>query len=252
MNKITCIIVDDENSGRIVLKELLKENFTEIEVLGEAANIIDAFEIINRTSPDLVFLDIQMPGGNGFELLQKFDPLNFEVVFVTSYDKYAINAIKFSALDYLLKPIDVEELKISIEKIRKKKDTFLNTSILISNLLTNNLGTDKKIAVHVQDKVKFICVNDIVCIEAFGNYSTVFCSDNTKHTTPKLLKDFEEFLEETPVFIRINRSTIINISCIKSYTKGEICNATLSNNMQYEISRRKKIEINAILNNKFL
>jgi len=252
MNKITCVIVDDENSGRIVLKELLKHNFSDIEILGEASNIIDAFDLINKTSPDLVFLDIQMPGGNGFELLQKFDSIQFDVVFVTSYDKYAINAIKFSALDYLLKPIDVEELKLTIEKVRGKKNAVRDTSILITNLLVNNLSTDKKIAVHVLDKVKFICVDDIVCIEAFGNYSNIFCTDSTKNTTPKLLKDFEEFLEENPIFIRVNRAAIINIKHIANYSKGETCVVTLNNNMQYEIGRRKKIEINSILSKKFL
>jgi two-component system LytT family response regulator len=247
MNKINCIIIDDESSGRIVLKELLAEHLQEVEIIGEASNISDGFDLIKNSSPDLVFLDIHMPGGTGFELLEKFDTIPFSIVFVTSYDKYAINAIKFSALDYLLKPVDIIELKTSVAKAIEKKKLALNTALLISNLLTNNTSQEKKIAVHVLDKVQFVTAADIICVEASGSYCTMFCANSIKYTTPKLLKDFEEFFENNNDFARINRTQIINLSHLVSYTKGENCIITLSNKMQYEISRRKKTDIKALL-----
>jgi len=158
MNKLSCIIIDDEPSGRIVLKELLVKFCPNVEVLGEAENIIEAYAEIKKKNPDFILLDIQMPGGNGFELLKKFEVIDFEVVFTTSYEKYAISAIKFSALDYLLKPVDVPDLLASIEKVKKTREEKQNNQPLIVNLLNNldETNTEKKLALHHQDKVKLL------------------------------------------------------------------------------------------------
>ncbi|MDP2388001.1 MAG: LytTR family DNA-binding domain-containing protein [Bacteroidota bacterium] len=249
MNKLNCVIIDDEIAGRIVLKELLGMYFENVSIAGEASNISEGFDIINTTKPDLVFLDIQMPGGDGFDLLKKFDTITFEVIFVTSHDKYAINAIKFSALDFLLKPVDVEELKTSVAKVFNKKNLIDQTSLLISNLLRNinSEVQDKKLAVHVLDKVKLLDIKEVICIEASGAYSDIYYTDRQKYTTPKLLKVLEEFLEGNENFIRVSKSALINAKHVTSYTKGAVCILSLSNNKQYEISRRRKIEINAIL-----
>ncbi len=249
MNKLNCVIIDDEIAGRIVLKELLNFYFENITILGEAKNISEGYELITNSKPDLVFLDIQMPGGDGFELLKKFDAIDFEVIFVTSHDKYAINAIKFSALDFLLKPVDVEELKSSIEKVLNKKKLIDQTSLLISNLLQNinSEAEDKKLAVHVLDKVKLLDIKDIICIEASGTYSDIYYSDSVKYTTPKLLKVLEEFLEENENFIRVSKSAVINVKHVVNYSKGDICILTMRNDKQYEVSRRRKQEINTVL-----
>lgn len=249
MNKLNCVIIDDEIAGRIVLKELLGFYFENITILGEAKNISEGYELITNSNPDLVFLDIQMPGGDGFELLKKFETINFEVIFVTSHDKYAINAIKFSALDFLLKPVDVEELKTSVEKVVNKKKLIDQTSLLISNLLQNinSEAEDKKLAVHFLDKVKLLDIKDIICIEASGTYSDIYYSDSMKYTTPKLLKVLEEFLEENEFFVRVSKSAVINVKHVVNYTKGDICILTLRNDKQYEVSRRRKQEINSVL-----
>lgn len=249
MKIINCILIDDEKSGRIVLRNLLEIYFTDINIVGEAGNIDDAFKLINQLNPDLIFLDIQMPGGDGFELLKKFETISFETIFVTSYDKYAMNAIKFSALDYLLKPVDVEELKISISKIREKRKNIEETGDLIKNLLQNINANSKtkKLAIHVHDQVKFIDIDAIVSIEANGSYVDVYTKDQQKHLCAKTLKELENYLEIEEYFIRINKSIIINAKLLLSYSKGESSIIVMETGQQYEISRRRKIELKSIL-----
>jgi two-component system LytT family response regulator len=246
MNKaISCIIIDDEASGRIVLKELLSKFHKDIHIAGEAGTIEDAYREITSKKPDLIFLDIQMPGGNGFELLKKFPVIDFEVIFVTSYEKYAINAIRFNALDYLLKPIDVPDLKNSIEKMKKLKKEQTDRQPLMLNLLNNIDASDaeKKIAVHHLDKVKFIKLSDVICFEAESNYTHIHTTGNERFTPARLLKDFEEYLAEHDNFIRINKSVIVNLDHLTEYSKGEPCFIYMKNGKEYEISRRKKTEM---------
>jgi len=246
MNKFTCIIIDDEISGRIVMKELLAAHCPDIVVSGEAENITEAYDQILDKRPDFILLDIQMPGGDGFELLKKFETVNFDIIFVTSFDKYAINAIKFSALDYLLKPIEIPDLLSAIEKVRRHHTGSKNEKDkLIINLL-NNLDEkerEKKIALHHQDRVKFIALSNVTCFKAESNYTHVITSDHQKYITARTLKDFEEFLVKDDRFMRINKSEIINLDHISEYSKGEPCLVYLTNGNEYEVSRRKKTEL---------
>lgn len=248
-NNLSCIIIDDETSGRIVLKELISLYYENINIIGEASNIETAYDLINQLKPDFIFLDIQMPGGNGFDLLRKFQSIEFDVVFVTSFDKYAINAIKFSAIDYLLKPIDVDELQSCISKIEEKKEKDKLSKDLVNNLLANINGADedRKIAIHTLDKVKFINIKDIVYVSAEGNYCKITCSDNTKYTHTKTLKDIESMFSESTYFLRINKSIIINSMYVKNYSKGNECVVTMKNDETFELSRRKKAELNQVL-----
>lgn len=246
MSTIKCVIVDDELHGRIVLKELLAKFCPDISIAGEADHIVEAYNLIKDIKPDLVFLDIQMPGGNGFSLLKKFEDLDFEVVFVTSYDQYAVTAFKFSALDYLLKPVEIDELKACVEKVKKRKAEKQSSGAWVLNLLNNldETSTDKKLALHHKDKVRLINLSDVVCLEAESNYTTVYTNDGEKYTPARVLKDFELFLAPYPSFIRINKSVIVNIGCVTEYSKGEPCILYLNNGMEFEISRRKKAEMN--------
>src|SRR5690606_33018855 len=144
------IIVDDEVDGREVLSDLLHQYYPQIELLGMASNVEEAHKLILKTNPQLDFLDIQMPKANGFNLLTKFNPVKFEIIFVTSYDQYAINAIKFNALDYILKPVEVDDLKESIYRAVAKIEKKIENSLQIINLLysLDNNQNDKKITVH--------------------------------------------------------------------------------------------------------
>lgn len=242
---ITTIVVDDERNSRIVLKSLLRNFAKEVEVIGEADNVADAFELIKSKNPKLVFLDIQMPKANGFALLKKYETLPFEVVFVTSYDQYAIDAIKFSALDYLLKPIEVSDLRMAVAKAVKRIEEKNNNRAQIINLLHNiNTTTNEhKVAVHIGETVKFIEEKDIVYIEAEGSYSNVFVITGERYTTTRSLKDYEEYFGEESSFVRVHRSCLMNSKHIKTYSKGDPFIIELVNEKVFEVPRRKKAEV---------
>jgi two-component system, LytTR family, response regulator len=243
--KIKSVIVDDETQSRIVLRSLLEMFSKEIEVIGEAENVEDAYYLIQSKRPQLVFLDIQMPRGDGFSLLKKYDKIPFHVIFVTSFDKYAINAIKFSALDYLLKPIEVVDLKEAVQKAVKSIEKEQNNEVQIINLLhTLDSNTiDKKIAVHAGDCVKFVNSDNILYIESDGSYCNITTTNNEQFVTSKYLKDYEDFFGEKSNFIRIHKSCLLNVNQIKGYNKGEPCIIEMINGQLFEVSRRKKQEV---------
>jgi two-component system LytT family response regulator len=245
MKKITAAVIDDESGSREVLLSLLEKYFPEIEVVGEAANVEEAFNLLNIKKPQLIFLDIQMPKASGFDLLKKFDQVPFEIVFVTSFDKYAINAIKFSALDYLLKPIEIPDLESAIKKAIKSIDLKTNNGLQIINLL-HSLDTDindRKIAVHAGEKVKLLSELDIVYVEGDGRYCHIILISGETYTTARNLKEFEEYFQATNNFVRIAKDLIINVKYIKHYSKGEPCIIEMVNGKTFDVARRKKAEV---------
>ena len=244
-NQITTLIVDDEANSRNVLKKLLQAEHDVIKVVDVAADVDEAFMKIQAYNPQLVFLDIQMPMSNGFNLLKKFESVPFEVIFVTSYDKYAINAIKFSALDYLLKPVELPDLKIAIDKAIKAIEYKENKNALVINLL-HNLESDiieRKIAVHSNDKVIMISELTICYIEGDRRYCNIYTNDGERYVIAKYLQDFEDYFQETSLFVRVNKSFIINTRHIKHYIKGEPFIVEMMNGKTLEVSRRKKPEV---------
>lgn len=243
------IIVDDEEKSRRVLRNLLEKFCKEVEVCAEAESAQRAAQLIDEHKPQLVFLDIQMPTGSGFDLLRKYKELPFEVIFVTSYDEYAINAIKFSALDYLMKPVEVEELKTAVAKANRKSATSNSSGLQVINLLNNTSEdhVEKSVAVHVNEKVMFIKINTIVRIEADNRYSHLYTKDGNKYTVTKTLKEFEEFLANNKSFVRINKNYMINLNSVKNYSKGEPCVIETDDGSMFEVSRRKKQEILEVL-----
>lgn len=247
---ITVFLVDDESDSREVLTHLLA-SYERIKIIGEAANITDAYEQIQQLKPDLVFLDIQMPKGDGFALLKKFEHIFFEIVFVTSFDEYAINAIKFSALDYLLKPVKLDDLEFCIKKATTNIDYKINTDEKIKSLLenTNSNQSSKKLSVHTKNGVKLINADDILYAEASGRYTIINMADGLSYTLAKNLIDLEIYLQATENFIRINKSQLLRLKCITGYSKGRTCIITLANGEVFEVSRRKKQEILNILKN---
>jgi two-component system LytT family response regulator len=249
MQIIEAIVVDDEEKSRKVLRKLLASFCREIKVIAEAESVDQAFTLINSLKPQLVFLDIQMPTGTGLSLLEKFGTIPFDVIFVTGFDQYAINAIKFSALDYLLKPIDVKELKSAVERALNKARHKEDRQVQIVNLLNNiDPGSkEKKISVHKNEKVLFINLGDIIYIEADDRYCTITTRQREGYTLAKTLKEFEEFFSNTPSLIRISRSLMINVDFIESYTKEEPCLITLQDGKVFEIPRRKKQDILELL-----
>lgn len=250
-DKIKILLVDDEKDSREVMSNLLRNYFPDLTIVGEAANVATAYREIIDKQPDLVFLDIQMPRANGFSLLQQFEEVAFEVIFVTSFDQYAINAIKFNALDYLLKPVEIPDLQQAVERAIKIIDKKQNSSLQIVNLLQDirDDATNRKIAVHAGDKVKFLSQSDILYIEADGRYCRIFMNNRAMYITAKYLKDFEAYFGES-LFIRISKSHIINVSHITSYSKGDPCIIEMATGKLFETSRRKKQEVLDRLNSK--
>lgn len=245
---IRTLLVDDEVNSRIVLRSLLSTYCKDCEVVGEAGNVEEGYEAAIRLNPDLVFLDIQMPREDGFGLLKRFEEVPFQVIFATSFDRYAIDAIRFSALDYLLKPVDPEQLVNAISRARKRIGHDNENQPLIDNVFNNlNDTLPKKIAVHENDKVKLISEEDIVSIVGSGSYSDITTTDGRKYTLSKYLKELETLFGEQSNFIRISRSAILNASQIKSYTKGDPCSIEMKSGEMHEVSRRKKTEVLTLL-----
>ena len=245
MEKVRSLVVDDEKNCRTILTTILRETGSEIEVVGEANGVDEAYRLINELHPQLVFLDIQMPGGNGFTLLKMWKEIPFDVIFVTAFDQYALNAIKYSALDYLLKPVVKEDLKFAVNKALKNIQLRLNMQQQIVALLSNldPKVEDKRIALHVHDKVKLINVNLIAYIEADDSYCKIKLITNENYTIAKLLKDFEEMFADSCDFVRIHKSCMINVKHIREYTKGEPCIIEMKDGREFEVSRRKKQEV---------
>lgn len=245
------LIVDDEKHNVVMLQSLLKENCPDINVIDIAYNVDNAFEKINLLKPQLVFLDIKMPNKSGFDLLRLFSEINFEVIFVSAYNEYAITAFEFNALGYILKPIDYEALQKTVRKataIIQARNSINNNEISqFVKTLEDKGDRVNKVSFHHNDKVILVTVQDFVFIEGKAEFCEINLIDKSCYTSSKELKKFEDLLNEIGSFVRINKSIIINIDYIQSYTKGDICEITVNTGQVFEVSRRKKTTIISLL-----
>jgi two-component system, LytTR family, response regulator len=240
---IKAIVIDDEKKSRMALIQKLNDHCPEVAVLAEAENGLQGKELIEQYHPDLIFLDIEMPRMNGFEMVSSFRDKDFEIIFTTAYDQYGIQAIKCSAFDYLLKPVDIEELKEAVLKMvtrQTKSDTSERLLALMHNLLPNR-KYGKKVGIPTMDGISFYNTDDIIHLEASSNYTFLFFKNYPKATVSKTLKEFEEILPPE-TFIRIHNSHIINIDYVKKYIKGEGGQVEMTNGNVIDVSRRKKDE----------
>ncbi len=242
---IKALIVDDESKSRVVLRTLLKRISPQIELIGEAADADEAFDLILKFKPQLVFLDIQMPRADGFSLLKRFDVVPFEVIFVTSFDQYAISAIKFSALDYLLKPVEVDELSKALTKAVDRISAQHGSQTQIVNLLRSidDLPETHHVAIHTNDSVRLVEETSIISILADGHYCTIRTDSDERFTTAKNLRDFEDYFGISSSFIRIGKSEMINVNKILKYSKGEPFIIEMINGEVFEVARRRKPEV---------
>jgi two-component system LytT family response regulator len=239
---IKAIIIDDELhcSKRL---ELMLADANAIELCGSFQTVDDGLKAIKQIKPQLVFLDVEINNETGFHLLQKLPVISFDVIFTTAYDKYAVQAFKFSAVDYLLKPIDEFELNESINKLQEKiseKEKTKKLETLFYNIsVTNNKS--KKICVPVMTGIEFISLNNIIRCESNINYTTLFMKDKQKLTVSKTLKEFEELLREYN-FFRVHNSHLINLDYIKKYNKGHGGTVIMDDGSEIEVSVRRKDE----------
>ncbi len=235
---LTAVIIDDELKGRIALRQKLQDYCPEVSLEGEAKNGIDGIRLIQTIHPDIVFLDIEMPQLGGFEMLHNLPVKNFHLIFTTAYDQYAIKAIKYAAFDYLLKPIDIEELQQSLSRISVQQSIYTaqKLELLDQNLRKNNFN---KIAISTLEGVLFFDIGDIIRLEANSNYTVLHFTNRPKLIASKTLKEFEELLPGD-IFFRTHHSHLINLNFIRKYIKGDGGQIELKNGDFVDVSRRKK------------
>lgn len=212
------ILIDDEKRARVSLSLLLQEYCPEIELVAECENLPEGVKAIRKFNPDLVLLDIEMPGHSGLELLDFFDEkdINFSIIFTTAYNEYAIQAFKLSALDYLLKPIVPEELVNAISRLERQKSVQFKA--LSENIHNDNF---EKIAVPSGNSLILLKISDIIYIKGEGSYSEVHMNDKTKHMVSRNLKNFEEILLKDNRFLRTHKSYLVNFDAVLSYNKSD-------------------------------
>ena len=243
---IKAIIIDDEERARHSLSTLLADYCKDIEVIDSYSNVPEGVLAINKYKPDVVFLDVEMPEYNGFELLDFFRDIDFDIVFVTAYSHFAIRAFEVSAIDYILKPVEIEALQKAVEKVKQKK--FQNSLQQRLELLKESYKGEeiRKIALPMGDGLLFIEVIDIVLLEADGAYTNVFLKNGSKILVSKKLKFFEDILLTRPSFFRPHRSHLININYIIKYIRGE-SSILMDNQATISLSRDRKQEFEALL-----
>ncbi len=236
---ISSLIVDDEKNGRENLAGLIKTHCPQIRVVGEARSVEQAIAGIQEHQPQLIFLDIEMPGGNGFQLLEHFKDFPFEVIFVTAYDNYAIRAIRFSASDYILKPINLNELIAAVDKVSLRIRNRSENERIRQLYLNTMHPANPKIGLPTGERVEFVEVKSIIRCQGESNYTHIYFSDRKPLLTAKSLIEFEELLAEYN-FIRVHKTHLVNLNQVTSYTKNDGGVLFLSNGDSVAISRRRK------------
>ncbi len=239
--ELRVVIIEDEKHSLDTLSHLLLDFCENITILGTAANVTNGISLIKETNPDLVFLDIELHSGTGFDILQKLEDISFEVIFTTAFEQYAIKAIKFSSVDYLLKPIDLEELQTAIQKVKSRQNSKVSIR-QIKNLVKNLEGQnikDKKICLSTQEGMEFVKVLDIRYCKANGSYTIFSIKGQPDQLVSKNLKEFELLLQEYD-FMRVHNSYLINLREVKKYIKSEGGYIIMNNNDHVHLSPRKK------------
>jgi two-component system LytT family response regulator len=244
---LKAIILEDEEDNRNLLSGFLKDYCPQISLLASVDTVKSAWEAINAFRPDVVFMDIQLKGETSFDLLEKLGEIQFEIIFTTAYESYMLKAIKLSAVDYLLKPINVNELKAAIEKVEKKRNQmFYNKSleVLLSNF--RNSVPDHKIALSSSDGFVFVKVSNIMYLKSEGAYTYFYLKPNEKILTSKNISEYEDLLADHN-FFRIHKSYIVNMAEVTKYVRGEGGQVIMSNNSVFDVSRRRKEEFLKLL-----
>ena len=244
---IDTVIIDDEQAAQITLMRFLQMHCPDVNIIGTANGVEEGLKLLTNKKVDLVFLDIKMNDGTGFDLLKKLPELNFNLVFTTAYDEYALKAFKYSAIDYLLKPIDPLELIDAVGKVKQTNNENTNTAQSVDSMF--ELYQDNKfdkIAIPSVDEFHFVRISEIVRCEASSNYTIIYLASGKKIVAPKTLKEFEELLASEG-FFRVHQSHLINLSHIQQFmkTKNKI---RMVDNSEVEVSRRKKTLFMELIN----
>ncbi|MGE0569089.1 MAG: LytR/AlgR family response regulator transcription factor [Bacteroidia bacterium] len=239
---ITTVIIEDEEKSRELLIKLLEKNCPTIEIVGTAANVKEGVALVKNKKPDLVFLDITMPDGSGFDLLEHVQDLKFDLIFATASNEHAIKAFKYSACDYLLKPIDIDELKAAVDRVVEKRNSgdtdMKNLNFLIQQLKKTD-DSYQKITLPTGNAYEIVNLKDIIRCEADGSYTTFYLTDKRKLMVSASLKHYEDLLPDTE-FIRVHHHNLINMNHVLRFLKEDGGYTVMSDGSKIEVSRRKK------------
>lgn len=246
------VIIDDDDVSRMVLRDLLEKFLDNIEIIGEAASVAEGVNLLENTDPELVLLDISMPDGTGFDLLDQLKSINFKLIFITAYSEYAVKAFKYSAFDYIVKPLNVEELKKSIMRIPMidRVDNKVRVKTLKENLQTPDEGALKTVALPEFNGFAIVNVEDIVRCEGKRNYTRIIFKEASEKVVSRTLLEFEHLL--TPLgFVRIHRSHLVNILNVVRYLKSDGGMVELKTGEHLKVSpKHKENLLNKLLSNK--
>ncbi len=242
---LKAIIIDDSIDARKALVMEIEDCCPEIELIGQAEGVVSGAKLIRAVNPDLIFLDIQMNDGSGFDLLELIGNINFKVIFTTASDEYAVKAFKYSAVDYLLKPIDPDELVSAVKKAERGNQKE-NLSLLMENAKSATKPV-RKLALNTLDKLHIVNISDIVRCESDVNYTQFFFSNGNKLLVTKTLKDFEDLLSEHQ-FIRVHQSHLVNVNFIKEFVKGDGGYLVMTDKTSVPVSTRKRMAVVEMLN----
>lgn len=241
---LKAIIVDDEKISRDILNDYLGRYCPDVEVLAQCDSVQTGLQAIEQHQPDVVFLDVEMPKGNGFDLLEQVKDINFETVFVTAFDNYAIQALNYSAAYYILKPVSIDELVAAVEKIKGQKEkqaAGAHTKILLENIKAKRID-QHKIVLPLQDGFEVVSLKDVVHCEAHDNFTDFYFVSKPKMMICRTLKFYEELLGDSG-FLRVHKSHLINLEHVEKYKKGKGGQLIMSNGSAIDVSPNKKDEL---------
>lgn len=242
MTTLKVILIDDEPRGITSMQKLLQINCPDVSVIGSCTNVDESIEMIRSLEPDLIFLDIAMPIKNGFDLLKELKEFHFEVIFVTAHNQFMIEAFHFSAIDYLLKPVEDNLLVDAVNRARKRiaeKSGSKNVETFLHNIRQKNSPQKMKLCIPSLKGFQVIELDDILYAESSGNYTNIYFSNKQMVCTSKPMHEYEKLLEDSS-FMRIHKSFLVNLLHVKEYIRGEGGSVKLSDGTELEVARRKK------------
>ncbi len=237
--RIRTVIIDDEDRARETIKEMLAIYCPELEIVGEGNNVINGIRQIKNLQPDLVFLDIKMPDGTGFDLLNRIDKKRFALIFLTAFDEFAVKAFRFNAIDYLLKPIDPDELITAVERVKSSLETEKNRLSALLDNLKNIKKESKKIILKTAESIFLVNIPDIIRCEATGNYTKFFLTNQKPVLVSRTLKEYDDLLSEFQ-FFRVHQSHLVNLNHIIRLDKADGATLIMVGEQNVPVSSRKK------------
>lgn len=243
---IKAIIIDDIEQARITFKKDLENYAPDVEVIAEASGVVEGAKLLKHTKPDVLFLDIQMQDGSGFDLLDVLNEIPFKIIFITASDAHAIKAFRYAAIDYLMKPVDPDELMSALDKFRSHRINENEKYQLLNDSLKNHSKPNERLALHSQDKIHIVNINEILRCESSVNYTEFYFTNAKKMLVSKTLKEFEDLLTDSG-FYRVHQSHLVNTKCIREYVKTEGGHLIMNDGSMIPVSTRKKPEVMKML-----